>query len=764
MTSENNTQIINLSKLNSSSTAKFGGKASNLGELINSGINVPEGFAISTDLYFDFLNKSNLKDKITKLLENSNSLKINELQKLSNQIKELFNKTQFDKEIISNIEKEYKGIGSSRVAVRSSATSEDSMEASFAGQQNTYLNIIGFNSLIESIKACWASVFEARAIFYRNSQNIAHFESGMSVVIQQMVQPDVSGVMFTLEPTTLDPDKIVIEAAFGLGEAVVSGIVTPDYYVIEKSTQTVVRQKHMQQTFKIALNDENENTGMFSDINNQNINIPLTPEESLKPKLTVENLKRLAQQALLIEEHYNYPQDIEFAMKDDQIYLLQSRPVTNYSRGVVDTKKVSLDFSNAEVIIKGSGASPGYGAGKAVIVKDLNELDQVKEGDILVTEMTTPDFVPIMRIVSGIITDRGGRTCHAAIVSRELGVPCVVGAYDSETGKTATSEIHNGQNITLDGSEGNVYEGLLDIPEEDQNQESTFATNTKIYVNLADPISAPQVSERNVDGIGLLRAEFIIANIGKHPKQAMKEGTSEQWTKELSDNISIFCESFGERPVVYRLTDFKTNEYRNLKGGELFENTESNPMMGYRGAIRYINDTDVFELEVNAIKHVLRKYNNLIIMIPFVRTPNELREVISILNNYDISIGKGHKIWMMVEVPSNVILINQFINEGINGISIGSNDLTELTLGVDRDNEKLEKSFDERDPSILWALERVISAANKQGITSSICGQAPSFFPDLTERLVKWGITSVSVSPDSIDSTRNLVYRIEQQF
>ena len=695
--------------------------------------------------------KSNLKEKISNLIQHSNSLKINELQKLSNQIKELFNKTPFDSDIISSIEQEYKRIGSSRVAVRSSATSEDSMEASFAGQQNTYLNIIGFNSLIESIKACWASVFEARAIFYRNSQNIPHFKSGMSVVIQQMVQPDVSGVMFTLEPTTLDPDKIVIEAAFGLGEAVVSGIVTPDYYVIEKSTQTVVRQKHMQQTFKIALNDENGNTGMFSDINNQNINVPLTPEESLKPKLSVENLKRLAQQALLIEEHYNFPQDIEFAMKDDQIYLLQSRPVTNYSRGVVDTKKVSLDFSNADIIIKGAGASPGYGAGKAIIVKNLNELDQVKKGDILVTEMTTPDFVPIMRIVSGIITDKGGRTCHAAIVSRELGVPCVVGAYDSETGKTATSEIRNGQNITLDGSEGNVYEGLLDIPEEQENQESSFTTNTK-------------VSERNVDGIGLLRAEFIIANIGKHPKQALKEGTSEEWTKELSDNISIFCESFGERPVVYRLTDFKTNEYRNLKGGELFENDESNPMMGYRGAIRYINDTDVFELEVNAIKQVLRKYNNLIIMIPFVRTPNELREVISILNNYDISIGKGHKIWMMVEVPSNVILINQFINEGINGISIGSNDLTELTLGVDRDNEKLEKSFDERDPSILWAIERVISAANKQGITSSICGQAPSFFPDLTERLVKWGITSVSVSPDSIDSTRNLVYRIEQQF
>ena len=256
MTSENNTQIIDLSKLNSSNTSKFGGKASNLGELINSGINVPEGFAISTDLYFDFLMKSNLKEKISNLIQHSNSLKINELQKLSNQIKELFNKTPFDSDIISSIEQEYKRIGSSRVAVRSSATSEDSMEASFAGQQNTYLNIIGFNSLIESIKACWASVFEARAIFYRNSQNISHFDSGMSVVIQQMVQPDVSRVMFTLEPTTLDPDKIVIEAAFGLGEAVVSGIVTPDYYVIEKSTQTVVRQKHMQQTFKIALNDE----------------------------------------------------------------------------------------------------------------------------------------------------------------------------------------------------------------------------------------------------------------------------------------------------------------------------------------------------------------------------------------------------------------------------------------------------------------------------------------------------------------------------
>tara|TARA_B110000263_G_scaffold229122_1_gene222638 strand:- start:92 stop:1021 length:930 start_codon:yes stop_codon:yes gene_type:complete len=307
-----------------------------------------------------------------------------------------------------------------------------------------------------------------------------------------------------------------------------------------------------------------------------------------------------------------------------------------------------------------------------------------------------------------------------------------------------------------------VYEGIIKIPEKPVIEESQFSTNTKVYVNLADPISVPKVSQRNVDGIGLLRAEFIIANIGEHPKHAIKNNTSDEWSKQLADNISIFCESFTDRPVVYRLTDFKTNEYKNLRGGEEFEDDENNPMMGYRGAIRYINDPEVFEMEINAIKNVLKKYDNLVIMVPFVRTPHELRKVMNILEGYDISAIKGHKIWMMVEIPSNVILINQFINEGITGVSIGSNDLTELTLGVDRDNERLESSFDERDPSILWALERVITAAKKQGITSSICGQAPSFFPDLTEKLVKWGITSVSVSPDSIDSTRNLVYRIEK--
>ena len=759
----NNKFVSKLSDIDSKSTSIYGGKASNLGELIKSGINVPPGFALSKDLYFDFINNSKIQNTIETLLIDSEKMGIAELQKVSTQIKNLIDKSDLDVSIIQQISDEYKILGSPRVAVRSSATSEDSMEASFAGQQNTYLNIQGLTSLMEAIKSCWASVFEARAIFYRNSQNLPHFDSGMSVVIQTMVQPDVSGVMFTLEPTTLDNEKLVIEAAFGLGEAVVSGLVTPDYYVIDKSSQTVIRQKNVQQVFKIGLNEESSGDGIFSsDIENQNINIPLTPEESVKPKLNLDELKKLTEQGLLIEQHYDYPQDIEFAVKDGEIYLLQSRPVTNYSRGVLNTDQVNLDVSNATMIIKGSGASPGFGAGKAVVVKDLNELDKVKEGDILITEMTTPDFVPIMRIVSGIITDKGGRTCHAAIVSRELGVPCVVGAYDAKSGKSATTEIQSSDKITIDGTNGYVYEGIIDIPEKEIEEESNFKTNTKIYVNLADPISAPKVSERNVDGIGLLRAEFIIANIGEHPKYAIQNNQSELWSTKLAENISIFCESFGNRPVVYRLTDFKTNEYKNLKGGEDFEDDENNPMMGYRGAIRYINDTEVFQLEINAIKNVLRKYSNLIIMVPFVRTPAELRQVMDILNQNDISASLGHKIWMMVEVPSNVILINQFINEGITGISIGSNDLTELTLGVDRDNERLEESFDERDPAVLWAIERVITASKKQGITSSICGQAPSFFPDLTEKLVQWGITSVSVSPDSIDKTRNLVYRIEK--
>ena len=761
--SSNNLFVNKLSNLNSKSTSEFGGKAANLGELIQSGINVPPGFALSTDLYFNFIKNANMKDTILNLLENSDKMGISELQKVSIKIKNLIDKADIDISVIQDISTNYKELGSPRVAVRSSATSEDSMEASFAGQQNTYLNIMGLSSLLEAVKSCWASVFEARAIFYRNSQNLPHFDSGMSVVIQTMVQPDVSGVMFTLEPTTLDAEKIVIEAAFGLGEAVVSGIVTPDYYVIDKSTQTVLRQKNVQQVFKIALNEETNDEGIFpTDIENQNINIPLTPEQSIRPKLSIDDLKKLTEQGLLIEEHYDYPQDIEFAVKDGTIYLLQSRPVTNYSRGILDTNQVNLDISNATMIIKGSGASPGFGSGNAIVIKDLKDLDKVKEGDILITEMTTPDFVPIMRIVSGIITDKGGRTCHAAIVSRELGVPCVVGAYDAKSGKSATTEIISNDEVTIDGTSGHVYEGIIKIPEKPVIEESQFSTNTKVYVNLADPISVPKVSQRNVDGIGLLRAEFIIANIGEHPKHAIKNNTSDEWSKQLADNISIFCESFTDRPVVYRLTDFKTNEYKNLRGGEEFEDDENNPMMGYRGAIRYINDPEVFEMEINAIKNVLKKYDNLVIMVPFVRTPHELRKVMNILEGYDISAIKGHKIWMMVEIPSNVILINQFINEGITGVSIGSNDLTELTLGVDRDNERLESSFDERDPSILWALERVITAAKKQGITSSICGQAPSFFPDLTEKLVKWGITSVSVSPDSIDSTRNLIYRIEK--
>ncbi|MEK9177251.1 MAG: aldolase/citrate lyase family protein [Patescibacteria group bacterium] len=407
------------------------------------------------------------------------------------------------------------------------------------------------------------------------------------------------------------------------------------------------------------------------------------------------------------------------------------------------------------VLVKGAPASPGVATGKVVVINNAKQNDLVKEGDILVTEMTTPDFVPAMKRAAAIVTDKGGRTCHAAIVSRELGVPCIVGAMN------ATSVLKQGQQVTVDATNGKVYDGFVEIKTEKAATTSKYkTTKTNLYVILADPSLAPKVAAMPVDGVGLLRAEFIIAHIGEHPHAMLDQGRGKEFTDKLADGIRAFTKAFYPRQVVYRTSDFKTNEYRNLQGGEKYEEVEENPMLGYRGAFRQLDDKEVFKLETDALRMVAKEYDNLRVMIPFVRTPGELAKVKKVLDESGVG---GQRLWIMVEVPSTVILLEQFLDVGVDGVSIGSNDLTQLTLGTDRDSAKFAELFDERDPAVMWSLERVITTCKKRGVTVSICGQAPSFYPDLTEKLVSWGITSVSVTPDMIVRTRDVIGDVEKK-
>lgn len=727
-----------------------GGKGANLGEMLKAGFRVPPGFIVTADSYFHFLEDAQIQDQIAALLSSLDPHDSNKLHEVATQIKGLISDAKMPEDIAEEIRQAYRKLGDSLVAVRSSATAEDMPEASFAGQQRTFLNVFGENHVVKAVQQCWASLFEPRAIFYRAEQGFDHLMVGIAVPVQRMVQSEASGIMFTMEPVTNDGSKIAIEAVYGLGEAAVSGELTPDLYVLDKSNLRILNKAVTRQEWMLVRNVDGP-----TDYQMANMHRPVAKEKQTYQKLTDEEILDLADIGRRLEEYYNLPQDVEWARQDGVFYIVQSRPITTgkEKEGVEGAVEVG-----AKAILSGSPASPGVGSGPAVVIHSTREINKVNKGDILVTEMTTPDFVPAMKRAAAIVTDRGGRTCHAAIVSRELGVPCVVGT------ENATKTLSNGQVVTVDGSKGKVYEGRVAIKKETQEySRRNYTTLTKVYVNLAEPELADVVATQRVNGVGLLRAEFIIAHIGEHPRYMLGQNREHEFIEKLAKGLETFVKAFHPRPVVYRTTDFKTNEYRNLKGGEAYEMPEENPMIGYRGCSRYISELDVFRLETEAIKRVRKKYTNLWVMLPFVRTPEELAKVKQALESEGLSRSKDFKLWMMVEVPSNVILMDKFIDVGIDGISIGSNDLTQLTLGIDRDNEKLAEIFDERNEAVLWGLEMAIKTAVKRGITSSICGQAPSFYPDLTAKLVEWGITSVSVSPDAIDRTRDIIAQVEER-
>lgn len=746
-----------------------GGKGANLGELVRAQIPVPPGFVVSTGTYRRFLEETGLTARIRALREGLDVQDSARLQRVAAEIRDLILAAPMPLAVAEEICACYARLGGGRVAVRSSATAEDLAEASFAGQQATYLNVEGGEQVVEAVQRCWASLFEARAIFYRAQVGFDDLDVDLAVPVQRMVQSEASGVMFTIEPVHNDRSRLVIEAVFGLGEAAVSGRVTPDHYEVRKRDLSLLAAQHARQTEQLIENPEAQRGEAGS------MWVPMAGEAAARAKLDDTQIRELATVGLQVEEHYGRPQDIEWGLAGGHFYILQTRAVTTTGNGSGQT--IPAPAAATAPILRGAPAGPGVGRGRVRIVTDAAGVARVGDGDVLVAEMTTPDFVPAMKRAAAIVTDRGGRTCHAAIISRELGVPCVVGT------DTATRALVEDMKITVDGSGGRVYAGeerpLLawweDVRRARASATPKRQTDARIYVNLADPDLAEAVAARDVDGVGLLRAEFMMARFGadprpeasaaerrgEHPRSFVQSGRSGEFIDLLEDGMERIAGAFDPRPVVYRATDFKSNEYRGLRGGEEFEPKEENPMIGYRGAARYLREPDLFALEMEALKRVRRRHPNLHLMIPFVRTVPELAAVLRLVEENGLQRREDFQVWMMVEVPSNIILLDEFIAQGIDGISIGSNDLTQLTLGIDRESERFADAFDERDPAVLASLEKAIVTAKRHGITVSICGQAPSEHPDLTERLVGWGITSVSVTPDMIDQTRGIVAEAE---
>lgn len=753
-----------------------GGKGANLGELTSFGLPVPPGFCVTASGYTKFIKYAELDEVVKLLMEAVDVEDVDELTNASKEIQTKIKEKEFDPELKEEILSAYREFSENirlkdpEVAVRSSATAEDLPDASFAGQQDTYLHISGEEELLNHIRDCFASLWTSRAIYYREKQNYDHFDVALSVVIQKMVNSEKSGVMFTANPINNSSDEMMINASYGLGEAVVSGIVTPDEYIIDKKTKKVIEKNISEKEYMVIKNENGVGT--------RTVNVKdILGEDAIKAEaLSEDELNTLIERGLKVEKLYGSVQDTEWGFDKDtkEFYFLQSRPITTLA-GDKEEKEEKLI-----TIVKGLPASPGIGRGKVKLIKDISEINKVNEGDVLVTAMTNPDMVPAMRKCAGVVTDEGGRTCHAAIVSRELQIPCIVGA------KTATKTLKTGDTVTVDAVRGIVYEG--EVLKEKEEKKSSDAPNvsslanldelrnlfapttaTKIYMNLGEPELIERYKDLPIDGIGLMRTEFIFTNmIGAHPMYLVKTGQGDMMVEKLAEGISKVAQAIYPKNLVVRTSDFRTNEFRGLKGGDEVEPIEANPMIGWRGVSRYISPEyeKGFRLECKAIRKVREEYGltNVIVMLPFVRTPEELKVVKGIMAEEGLVQSKNFKIWIMAEVPAVVLQAEEFA-ELVDGFSIGSNDLTQLVMGADRDSGILNNMgyFDERNDAVKIALKTIIDAANKKGITCSICGQGPSQYPELAEFLVECGITSMSVNPDTVEYTRRLVASVEQK-
>ena len=755
-------RIVSISDLGKNDIDIAGGKGANLGELVAAGFNVPPGFVLTTAAYDYFLESSKIGERVKEMLAKVDANSEASLQEASVKIRELFDTveipTDLKEQVLASHKAMFKGKKMGLVAVRSSATAEDLPTASFAGQQDTYLNVESPEELLDKVRKCWSSLYTPRAIYYRVTKGFEHSKVKLAVVVQKMINSEISGIMFTVDPNSEMP-HIIIEAGYGLGEALVGGKVTPDTYVVDKFHDKILNKRIAKQTWKLVRGRDGECEK--ADV----------PEEMRNAqKMTDEQILALGEIGRNIEAHYDRPMDIEWCIEEKVMYIVQARPVTTLSSNGGKTNGKSQDHGlgqSAKILLKGLGASPGVAGGPVRIVSDEMNLEVVKKGDVMVPAMTSPDMVPAMTRAAAIVTDEGGMTCHAAIVARELGIPCIVGASH------ATELLKDGEKITVDGSMGVVYEGIA-APKKEEKATVTVAastpvTGTKVYVNLAIPQKAEEVSKLPVSGVGLMRIEFLFTSyIQEHPCALIEKGESKFLVDKLSDGIAMVAKAFYPRPVILRTSDFKTNEYRDMEGGEKFEPHEENPMIGWRGCSRYVSDSyrEAFKLELKAIKKVREEMGlkNLHVMLPFVRTIDEVRQITAMMNEVGLVRNRDFKLYLMAEIPCNIFMAEEFA-EWCDGFSIGSNDLTQLTMGADRDSDVLGKMgyFDERNEAIKRAINMLIEAAHRKGCTVGICGQAPSVYPEFTEFLVKAGIDTISLNPDTVVATINTIASAEKR-
>ncbi len=794
-----------------------GGKNASLGEMYQKlhkkGIRIPNGFAITAYAYRYFLKYAGIEDEIRKVLKDLDTHDLSNLQRKGRQVRDIIRHAEFPPDLTQAIYTAYDklaeefGLGGTDnldVAIRSSATAEDLPDASFAGQQDTYLNIRGKRSVLDACRKCFASLFTNRAISYRHDKGFGQFDVSLSIAVQKMVRSDsaYSGVMFSIDTETGFKDAVLITAAYGLGENVVQGIVNPDEYYVFKPTlkegkRAIISRKVGDRDIKMVYSMDDEDTVK---------NVPTTLAERHRYVLDDDEILKLAEWACIIEDHYSQeagyfkPMDIEWAKDGDgvnvgtgKLFIVQARPETIHSQRDSNVYETYRLLETGPVLCSGTAVGTKIGQGVAKVINSTLEMDQFKEGEVLVTTMTDPDWEPIMKIAAAIVTNKGGRTCHAAIVSRELGIPCIIGTGNGD------EVIKTGQEVTVsccEGETGHVYDGILKYEVERLNLEELPKTKTKIMMNVGIPEQAFSQGMIPNDGVGLAREEFIInSHIGIHPlalldyEKLKEKAKSDQkvagvvykieditsvyqdkkqfFIDKLAEGISRIAAGFYPNDVIVRLSDFKTNEYENLLGGYLYEPTESNPMIGWRGASRYYDEkfTPAFELECLALLKARNEVGltNIKVMVPFCRTPEEGKKVIELMKRFGLIQGEnGLEVYVMCEIPSNVVCADEFA-EIFDGFSIGSNDLTQLTLGLDRDSSLVAHIYDERNTAVKRLIRQVIDVAKKKGRKIGICGQAPSDFPDFAEFLVECGIDSMSLIPDTVIKTRLLVAKKEKE-
>lgn len=786
-------QVRWFADLSNDDVPSVGGKNASLGEMIRAlkeqKVRVPDGFATTADAYWQFLESNELKGGISELLDDLQQGKI-KLEEAGRKIRRLIREAEFPEETRDAIEKSYAELSEKYeaeevdVAVRSSATAEDLPDASFAGQQETFLNVSGAGDLMEACQKCYASLFTDRAISYREEQGFEHMKVALSVGVQKMVRSDKSsaGVMFSIDTETGFPEVVVINGAWGLGENVVKGTVNPDTFLAFKP---LLDDHKLTPIIERKLGEKEKKMVYAKGGSQATKNVDTSSKERRTFVLEDSEILKLARWACVIEEHYEKPMDMEWAKDGEsgELYIVQARPETVQSQLEATAFKTYSLKEVADPLLTGLSIGQAIGSGRVRVIDSPDNAGDFEDGDILVTPMTDPDWLPVMRRAAGIVTETGGQTCHAAIVSRELGVPAVVGA------EGATHELQDGQEITIscaEGEEGFIYDGRLEYDETEVDLEGLPEIRTKILMNIASPGASFRWWRLPCDGIGLARMEFIIGNIIKiHPlaltrfddledKEARREierltqgyeDKSEYFVDRLARGIAKIAAPWHPQPVIVRLSDFKTNEYAGLIGGGGFEEKEANPMLGFRGASRYTHERyrDGFALECRAIKQLRGElgFKNIVVMVPFCRTLKEADEVLEVMAEHGLERGRdGLEIYVMCEVPSNVILAAEF-SERFDGFSIGSNDLTQLVLGIDRDSTILASSFDERDEAVKEMIRQVIKTAHEHERTVGICGQAPSDHPEFAEFLVENGIDSISLNPDSVIQVMERLARLE---